>query len=71
MELGEPVHGALEQLGRAVGGVPMLIGCDVVQAEVGGEVHHQSAEAAQLGDQRGRGAVRVGHDRGVDPVESL
>ena len=71
VELGEPVDGALEQLGGAVLAVPALVGGQVAQAEVGGEVDDEDAEAAQRGDGRRGGAVRVGDDRRVDVLERV
>src|SRR6476469_730852 len=69
VELAEAVDGAPEQLGRAVLAVPALVGRQVAQAEVGGEVDDERAEAAQRRDRRRRGAVRVGDDRRVDLLD--
>ena len=71
VELGQPVDGAVEQLGRAVLAVPALVGRQVAEPEVGGEVDDEDAEAAQRGDGRRRGAVRVGDDRRVDVLERV
>ena len=48
-ELGEPVDGRAEQLGRPVGAVPVLVDAAVGEAEVGREVDHPQAAPAQLG----------------------
>ena len=49
LQLGQPVDGALDQLGMRVRHVPALVGRDVAQAEVGGEVDdpHARARAAR------------------------
>ena len=69
VELGEPVDGALQQVGLAVRPVPALVAGHVAQAEVGGEVDDQGAQAPQLGDERCRRAVRVGDDRSVELLD--
>ncbi len=71
VELGQPVDRSLEQLRRPVLAVPALIGGQVAQPEVGGEVDDEGAQPAQGGDRRGRGAVRVGDDRRVDPLDPV
>ena len=66
VDLGQAVHAAAEQLGRAVLAVPALVGRLVAQAEVGGQVDHAHAALAQLRDDGRGGAVRIGDDRGLD-----
>ena len=48
-----------------VGHIPALVGRDVAQAEVGGEVDDAHAALEQRRDGRRGAAVRVGDDRGV------
>ena len=71
VELGQPVNGPLQQRGRSVLAVPPLVGGQVAQPEVGGEVDDEHAEVPKGGDGRRRGPVRIGHDRGVDPAERV
>ena len=65
VELGQAVDRPLDQLGVRVLDIPALVGCEVAQAKVGGEVDHPYATAEKLGDERRRGGVRVGDDRRV------
>ena len=66
VQLGQPVDGLVEQLGRLVLAVPPLVHRRVAQAEVGAQVDDAHAPLAQRADQRRGGAVGVGDDRGVD-----
>ena len=51
--------------------VPLLVGRDVAQPEVGAEVDDPDAAVAQRRDDRRGGAVRVGDDRGVDVARAV
>ena len=63
VQLGQPVDGVGEQLGRAVSRRTTSHRAAVVEAEVRGEVDHRHAEAAQLG----LGALGGGPLRGLPP----
>ena len=52
-----------------MGAVPALIGREVAEPEVGGEIHNGDPPRAQLGDQVRRGAVGQRDDRGHDSIE--
>ena len=68
VQFGQAVGGVVDELGVRVLAVPLLVGLEVAQAEVGGQVDDLEARGAHLRHDRRRGGVRVGDDRGVEPL---
>jgi hypothetical protein len=66
MQLREPVDRVREVRGGAVLAVPLLVGGQLAQPEVGREVDDADPALEQLGNDRRGGAVRVGDDGRVD-----
>ncbi len=66
VQLGQAIDGAGEQLGARVGAVPLLVGRERGQAEVGAEVDDARAAVTQLADSRRGGGVRIGDDGRVE-----
>ena len=65
VQLGQPVDGVGEQLGRGVLAVPLLVALELVEAEVGAGVDDGDAVADVAGQPLGGGGVR---QRGEDHI---
>ena len=66
VELGQAVDGVVDQLRRDVLAVPLGVHVGIAQPEVGAQIDDADVALAQLRDERRRGSVGVGDDRGVD-----
>ena len=71
VELGQPVDGVRRAARGAVLAVPLLVGLEVAQPEVGREVDDLRPRPRSSATTGRGGAVRVGDDRGVDVLDRV